>query len=59
MHQTSIVTHLKLDVDADGSLYKPSAPLNIKSSSLNKTDIHLTSTNKSMTKTTTIKKRSF
>jgi hypothetical protein len=54
IHETSIVTHLMLDVNLDGSLYKPPTT-RMQSSSLNTKDIRITSTNKAIKKTTTMK----
>jgi len=52
--QTSIVTHLMLDVNADVNLNKPTTT-RVQSSSLNKSDIRITSPNKAIRRTTTIK----
>jgi len=49
-----MVIHLKLDVDADGSISKSSSVMRV-SSSVNKSNIRVASTNKALSITTTTK----
>jgi hypothetical protein len=51
IQKTSTVTHLKLDVDADRSLYKP-PPLEKYQALINETYNYITSTSKTITMST-------